>query len=289
MVLLLLVLAGTAAGASCYVPTYDSDALEQDNRKTERLFLDLELYEARTQLQHTLNSLPCIKEVPKRAELAFFGRMMSLSAFYNQDHNVTIAWGLMARHAAPTLPPSIGSLPDTLATMLDETPDAMIGKLNRTIEVPEGGALFINGQLLLTPSAPAEVPHFMQVLDGNANLIHSYWQDGAAFPERLLGPPGVPPPPPEWSTEWPIVPLSEDRTFPVGVIPLAVGGGLLVGATATYLTAFAPKNAMEHATTREDLSSLRTQANTRVVASGVTAGVGVGAAVLGVVLITVQR
>ncbi|MBW1878746.1 MAG: hypothetical protein JRJ84_10330 [Deltaproteobacteria bacterium] len=181
---------------------YTHDQLFGDMNQVDRFLGDLDIKGAKRKLSDTRRSLRCIDQIVQPSYLARFGRQMALIFFFDQDEDATRRWGLLARYSDASYPWASEHPSDHPYREQVETSDDPIlgGPRSASLAPPTKGGIFMNGHLLTRPEAPAEVPMFMQVADKKGIVIASFWQDGARFPEVVLGPAGPEPAPPKWWT-----------------------------------------------------------------------------------------
>jgi hypothetical protein len=150
--------------------------------------------------------------------------------------------------------------------------------------------VFVDGDLLLAPEVVAEVPHFVQVFDRDQVLLGAYWQTGAAFEGPILGDNTNPKAPKWWTGEG--ATSARNRTigkekgggssFPV--VPVVAAGGLAVLSGVSYGLAASAAGRLPDATTGQELTSARTQANAFVVVSAAAAAGAIGFGIGGVLV-----
>ena len=256
-----------------------------DAAKTAMASADLDgmsstLYEAKERLR-------CLDELVDRTVYADFARYMALTAFFDQDENVALQWGLASRYADASL-----DWGDTFAEdhpfreLLDTADDSPLSvREGEALSIPKKGGVFASGVLLFEPKLHAEVPYLMQRVDKDGSVLAAVWQDGAAFDSSLLtselpagykapkfykGP--VPEPP--------IDLMLEKEPFPVAKV--ATTGALAAVAGALYGVAALTAGGVEKATNEDELAAARSTTNLLVVSSGITgaAALGVGVTVL---------
>lgn len=244
-------------------------------------------------LEELRKRLPCMDSIAKPTYLGRFGRLMALVAFYEQDEITAVKWGMLQRFAAPDQPwPEEMSEDHPFREMLEFADDPILaGPEDKGLVFPKRGAVFLNGEILEAPKARAEVPGLVQVTDRHGNIVRSFWQDGAAFPEDILGPPGAIVTTPKW-----FVPEGGESgeaiarpSRPVGgggsplanaSLPrLAAGGGLTVVATTLYALGAASRPALGKATNEDELVAARSRINGLVMGAGLCAAAGVGVGV----------
>jgi hypothetical protein len=137
----------------------------------------------------------CLSEPAVPSDVARFAQQAALVAFYDQDVIEAGKWAGTAQQAAPAVPwpADIDAGHPIRELFVDDPP--LVGPSGVGLVVPTGGALLADGKPLLEPRVPAEIPVLMQVVDGTGHVVRSYWQDGAAFPADVLGPPHAVQPP----------------------------------------------------------------------------------------------
>jgi hypothetical protein len=140
-------------------------------------------------------SLPCLDDRADIADVGRFAQQESLVAFYDQDSDETVRWGLLARYTLQEDPWEYG--PPAWRDLVDQAPDPPVAGPDGGLSFPRGGGILLNGLLLEAPKARVEVPHLVQVVDRDGLPVTTAWQDGAAFAPELLGPP-LPLEVPEW-------------------------------------------------------------------------------------------
>lgn len=143
----------------------------------------------------------CLDAVVRPSQVARLSRSLALAFFYDQDGDATRRWGLSARQASPALPWDETRFPPDhpfRAEVEDGDLPALAGPEGVGLAFPKKGAVFAAGHLLTAPLARIEVPLLVQVTDKDGAVVDAWWQDGAAFPERGLGPAGAAPSAPKW-------------------------------------------------------------------------------------------
>jgi hypothetical protein len=277
---------------------YTRDELTVALDEATRLVEKAEVSRALTVLRAAQTLLPCLNSLVDKKQLATFGRMMATASFYEQDEIAATRWGRMARSADPEQDEA--TLPPALVSMLDEAGDSAAGRFpaGKGLILPKGGAVFMNGRLVLKLEVRAEVPYLVQIFDGNGFPVRGHWQDGAAFPADLVGTPS-PLRNPRWydPMSGTVTPKGKGPKTDGGGLDLpmpqtAIAGGLLIASGAMY--AFAgvtkarfscdPMVSPDCPSTGEELTRLRSTANLLVIGAGVAAVGGVGVGVTGFLL-----
>lgn len=158
---------------------------------------------ARKNLAATHAQLQCLDSIAKADVVARFTRDLALAFFFDQDDDAVRRWALSSRYADATLPwddAQFGEEHPFRTTVLAAEDPPIGGPTDKGLLTPKKGGVFANGRPLPTANAPAEVPLLIQVADAKGVILLEYWQDGAAFPATLLGPPVGPAPVPSWFT-----------------------------------------------------------------------------------------
>jgi hypothetical protein len=244
--------------------------------------------EAKAVLQKAGEDLRCHDEVIDRLLLSKFSRYMALQFFFDQDEEGAKRWGATAKAAGADLPYDARIFPTIFVELMNDLEEPLMGGPSSGLAVPPGGGIFVDGSLITAPVTAAEVPHLVQVFDKDQALLGAYWQTGAAFEAAVLGSDTNPKPPKWWTGDG--ASSARSRTTDDGnksggggsfpVVPVVAAGGLLVASGASYFLASSAAGQLPNATTGQELTSARTQANAFVVVSGVclagAIGVGVG-------------
>lgn len=244
--------------------------------------------EAKALLQKAGEDLRCHDEVIDRLLLSKFARFMALQFFFDQDEEGAKRWGTTASLVGEELPYDARIFPPTFVELMRNMEEPVIGGPESGLAVPSGGGIFLDGSLILEPRAVAEVPHFVQVFDKDQFLMGAYWQTGAAFENAVLGEDRSPKAPKWWTGEGASSARNRDLnpksggSFPV--VPVVAAGGLVVISGAAYVLASSAAGRLPDATTGQELTSARTEANAFVVVSGVALAGAVGVGLGGVLV-----
>jgi len=189
MIAILLALSNNPAGAqeiSCTEPM-TSEALEED-----LLRLEPGILQGNSLVVAELNALgqrvPCLDGVIDRVLLGRFAHLMSVAFFSAQDEEATLQWFHVAASAAPGLEWPTALRADHPLRDMVAPKSELGGPTDKGLAPPTRGGVFIDGQLALEPRAHVEILHLVQVFDKQGLRVSSYWQEGAAFPDWLLGP-----------------------------------------------------------------------------------------------------
>ncbi len=273
--------------------------------RIDRAVLDTDRRLAVAEAEALHAALPCLDRPVDRPLLARFAARQALLAFWEQDEIWVIRWGTLAQTTAPV---EWDDAYKSLARMIDNAPTPPTGgDPEGTLAAPKHGVVLLDGLPLTRPLALAESPHLVQVLDRKGRVVDAFWQDGAAFPHRVLGPRGDPEPlPREWAqaTTGPdaLVPSPEPsaevdapavvvqppppaakpsrRANPAAVGLLAGGGALALGGTAAALATWRIAIDERQPIGHDTASTLRT-AN---VAGWSAGGVGLSLGLVGAVV-----
>jgi hypothetical protein len=265
-------------------------------------FASFDLDNARLEVDATWRHVGCLDSVAKTGYLARFMRQRAMLAFFDQDEDNAIKWGLAARHAAADFPWTVPE-DHPFRTMIAGAEDPAIGGAEGSLIVPPKGHMFMDGKPLLEPKANAEIPNLIQVTDKKGAVVSTFWQDGAAFPADIIGPPGEPLYPPlGWCDPGPetYAEAGGDQSFPATEAPpreacdpgevkpppsglavaipnAAAGGALAVVAGVFYGVALSAHGHLDdNADSIDHLTKTRSTANLMVLGSAVAGAAAVG-------------
>ncbi|NCG18302.1 MAG: hypothetical protein GWP91_04725 [Rhodobacterales bacterium] len=209
--LIWLVTGAQAQMEVCPGPYYNQDFLT-DLDAIDASLKAFEVETARDQMKQVHRMLLCLEELVEPDGIGRLGRQLSLAFFFDQDEEAVRRWGMMSLVVSPDLPWYADMTDDhTLRQLFQEFEVPPLAGPDAVLAPPKKGAIFWNGQLLAEPKAPIEIPGLVQVADKTGLLVGVWWQDGAAFPEDILGPPGNQPSPPKWYTVAPRDPRFAER------------------------------------------------------------------------------
>jgi hypothetical protein len=282
---------------------YTSAELDTAIDEAQRLLDNADITRAGSVLRKTRDVIPCLETLAERERLGRFGRLMALVSFYEQDEVQATRWGRMFVLTAPDM--GWGDLPEghPLVQLIEDAGLPVIGgPTDQDLVVPKKGAVFMNGSIVFEPEAHAEVPYLVQVFNKNGWPVDSFWQDGSAFPDRLLSSEVEAPKAPSFYDEATNTvtqkgkpPVIEDEfgggsDFPV--LTTAAAGGLIVVGGVLYALAGTqharvkcdPRDKDNCPTTPEQLAGAQTAANWLVLGSGIAFAGGVGLGVSGFLL-----
>jgi len=233
-----------------------------------------EFGKAGAMLDETEDRLACLEELAPKELLGAVARQRAYQSMMEFDEVQATQWVQLARITTPEFS-WFSWVPDRhIVRRLDREPDPMSGRVrDKGLVIPDGGGVFLDGRYLLVPEAEADVPHLLQVANGEGVVVNAEWISGAAFPDYALSSDAAEaPPPPLWFTN-PVDP-AELRRARRGRRAQSAAGVAAVSA-ATFVTAWMARGAYsEHPT-----DGLRTVVNGATVASG---ALGVGALGIGV-------
>ena len=200
-----LLLPGAAAYAQdACTAGYAHEQWRTEMDKVDAAFQQFDLNKARVEIDAVWRHVGCLDAVARPGHLARFARQRALLHFFDQDEETATRWGLLARYTAADFPWSADFAEDhPFRSMVSGASDLPIGgpenagfKANKKTPY-----IFLNGRWITEPRARAEIPNLMQFTDKKGLVTSTFWQDGAAFPEDILGPPLTPPAAPKWFVE----------------------------------------------------------------------------------------
>ena len=282
---------------------YTAAELDTSIEEAQRLLDNADISRAGSVLRKTRDVIPCLETLADRDRLGRFGRLMALVSFYEQDEVQATRWGRMFVITAPDM--GWGDLPEghPLIQLIEDVGMPVIGgPTDKELLVPKKGALFMNGSIVFEPEGYAEVPYLVQVFNKNGWPVDSYWQDGSAFPDRLLSGEVEAPKAPKFYDEATNVitqsgkpPVIEDEfgggnDFPM--LTTVAGGGLIVVGGVLYALAGTqharitcdPSEKDGCPTTPEELAGAQSAANWLSLGAGIAFVGGVGVGVSGFLL-----
>lgn len=246
---------------------------------------------ARDVLERTRDVLHCMNELVPRDALVAFAETRAIAAFLNQELEAAVRWGQLV----PVLDPEHAWSENAAGVqmVLEDAEEVRHVELDdRGFLVEDKGHVFMDGAFLPSPAASTAVPHLVQVFNGKGHLLEGFWQDGPAFPERLLGDDPKPSKVPKYFD--PATGVVTPKGKPPSDLPkrklvptsVWIGGGMVVASGVLYGLAGVSHGKLvcdasvssDCPTTAAELTSLRTQTNLMVLGSGVLflGGVGVG-------------
>lgn len=199
-------------------------------------------HEARYRISLVHPQWPCLAEAAHPSELALYLRLRAVMGFLDQDEGEVARWAWAAHDADPNLVwyADIGPEHPLRSTLEDLGEPDVVTLDDASVIVPKKGVVLRNGRPMTTPTAQVETPSFVQILDKKGTrVIDSYWQDGAAFRDELLGEAGVTVEQPSWWVPTSSIPLIADGTVLFGD-PTAVAEAPVESPVATPAPVPAP-------------------------------------------------
>ena len=182
----------------------------------------LDIARADALLMDVYKRIPCLTEVARPGWLGRYARQQSIVAFFNQDEITSTRWGLLARVVADVPWPPDMTEGHPYRDLIEETElPTLAGPKGKVVLPPKKGGVFLNGVLILKPTAYPEMPGLLQIGDKTGTIIKAYWQDGAAFRPSLLTDGPKLAKAPKWWTPYPDEPA----------VPTDSGTGVADGGT----------------------------------------------------------
>lgn len=265
-----------------------SDALKQ-----------MDLGMARSSLENIDREFICLTEPAKAEVLGQYGRSWALVLFLEQDEEAAVRYNRLADHVAPDTPLAL-ELPEghPFFTMYESASEPTSATVDAKVLDPteRNGGVFVDGQLVLAPTAMTDMLHLVQVYDGQGQFKKGYWQEGNIWPDKLLADGDKPPKAPRWynATSNSISSKkkkSSDKSGlsdKVGINGMTIAaGGLAVVAGTLYGLAGVSKSSIQRSAddgslTVDSLVQKRSTANLMVLGAGVTGAAAIGLGVTGV-------
>ena len=169
---------------------------------------------------------------------------------------------------------------DAQRSAATESPVALEGK---TLALPSGGKLKLDGRELEEPAATLDRPHILMVVGEDRVARQVFLIEGNEIPTQFLGEGDAVAV--EEETEDLYAAKKVERVRPPAKTPLMVtGGALAVVGGALYGTSFATRSKFYAATTTADLDKYRSLTNTLVIAAGTSLAIGVGVEYVGIII-----
>lgn len=146
-------------------------------------------------------SFLCADRAIKPSAIARFAHDMAIVRFFEQDEDEAVQWAQAAEAAVPGYPwPSVIDPHHPLREMVAAADEPGFGgPTDMALVPPPGVVVFLDGRFIDRPEARVGVPYLVQTFS-KGGPAGSWWQDGAAFPDTILGQ-GTPPKRPGWV--WP--------------------------------------------------------------------------------------
>jgi hypothetical protein len=179
--------------------SYNNERLLGDLDAIDASFRVFDRDDARDRLTGAHRSLLCLNERVDSLAMARLSRQLALTFFFDQDEDAMRRWSMLSRHLEPDLPWYADMAEDHPFRVQSEgakIPDK--AGPDSSLVPPKRGGVFWNGQFVDSVQAPMEMPALVQTADKDGVWIRAWWQDGSAWPEHVLGPPGNTPSEPKW-------------------------------------------------------------------------------------------
>ena len=282
-----------ATWASCptpYTPTQLGDDLSAMSLALRNLSRD----DFRGPGEAMVSGLPCVDAPLAPVVLASIYRYGGLSHFFNGDTDNARRWFRTALELDPTYDWDVAEVPvdDPVRPVFegerpqgDRAPEPFAG--GRTLNVPEGYRVVVDGRTLRSPALTPDRPHLVQLIRVDGNVVETVWLiDGTALPETLLAEPG-----PAVAAASPasgasgLVVEKIERSRPPMKTPALIGGSLLMaGGVGLYAMSFGAHSQWDAATTSKALSEKQALTNGLVIGAATALTVGAGVTWVGVAL-----
>ena len=185
----------------------------------EAALTDLDGAQADRLLDYAHHELRCAQAPAKPADVGRMAAQEAVLHWYDQDPDEAVRWGWTVLDTVGSSNDWPGITPAALLAALDASPlPESTGPEGVGLRSPPKGAVLRSGFLLTEPHAPVRVPGLIQLADKRGAVLETFWQDGSAFADDLLGPPqplDTPrwyeaPPPPRAAAPAPRTPAAED-------------------------------------------------------------------------------
>jgi len=182
--------------------TYQNETLIADLDAVDEALRTFDTDGARELLSGAHRRLLCLDERADPEGIARLSRQLALTFFFDQDEDAMRRWSMLSRELAPDLPWYADMAEDyPFRALFSGFEIAAPAGPDASLIPPKNGGIFWNGRYVDTVEAPMEMPALIQVADKKGQWIQAWWQDGSAWPESVLGPPGPPLKSPKWLTE----------------------------------------------------------------------------------------
>ena len=304
--LLSLCLPGLAA-AEC-TSAYTSEQLTDDMSAMTEALRSLDEITFKQVGQNMEARLPCVgRRLPARVYASAY-RYIGTQHYLSNDRAAANRWFLTSLELDPTFEWDINDLGpghplraafDSQRELAAIDPEPVLGK---TLLIPAGSALHLDGRELTTAAATPGRPHLLQVISISDNsLRQSFVVEGneiparflqdtvvevaeTAEPERRRGRKNSP------GTEGEIAygdmrVVYVDRVRPPVKTPLMLAGGAgMLVAGGLYAASYATHTQFEQSSTTADLLRYQSLTNTLLIASGISAAAGVSVGYAGVMM-----
>lgn len=288
----LLAFPSTATADNCSTP-YSARNLVSDLTAMSSALRSLDEAAFKTTGARVETNLVCIDTPVTVAVYAKAYRLLGVTHFLAGEQESAQAWFRTALEVQPAFEWDINELPlghPLRAVYEGQREPAASEKVARSSAppaVPDGQELRVDGRRVTELRATLDRPHVVTLVNVAENSLRGAWLiEGNAFPDSLIG--GVADADDRrgrrgddsgYQAE------SIERVRPPLKTPLIVlGGALIAGGAGVYGASFATAQKFESATTTEDLEHYRGVTNGLVVASALTAALGLGVEYFGITL-----
>lgn len=152
-------------------------------------------------LEFLYREMRCLESLIQPKQLERFAQLKIIIGFFDQDEEVVRIWTQLVRDTQLGLPWPVFT-PTALVSAIGELEEVPVTTLTDTFIVhPSKLAVFMNGDVLKSPSARQEVNSLIQIVDKKGKVKSSHWQSGLAFKETLIAK-GRGVDPPKWVDKW---------------------------------------------------------------------------------------
>lgn len=196
----LVLLASAEAFAQDCPELYTHTRWKADMDAADESLAAFNLEQAREQLVAVHRGVLCLDSVARPSYVARVARQLAIVFFYDQDEAAAIRWSAGSQFAYGGLawPSDMGEEHPMRAVLAEAEAPSLAGPEDKGLIVPKKGYAFVDGGMATTLKVPVETPVLVQITDKDGLITRQYWQDGAAWPEDLLGPPAPAPLAPKW-------------------------------------------------------------------------------------------
>lgn len=220
-------------------------------------------------LTWTQDHTHCLSTLVTPEELGRFALQAMFMASLEEDTALVEEWASLTK----VLPHEVPSwLPEThqASSIYQDTKATKPRHRKRfSLNVPSGGAIFLNGSHIIEPVAPQNTPNLIQVAERKGVVVQSQWQHGAHFDRDILTAPGEAAKAPRWLEKGDTPPAAKGSPL------LAHAASFGVASVALYGTSWASRGMYEQG----DYGQLSYQmTNGSLIAAAVCAGVSAGLA-----------
>jgi hypothetical protein len=188
LVLLAGVLPLEVASAQTRICTYEIPDWIADLDGVEAVLSEGDLKEAGILIEVMNRDFECLREPVPPEQLLRYAQFRAYRAFHSQDADGSVLWGRVAEFIQPGAgyPEWVPETHPIREQLEWEDPAEIVTVEGKYIQHPKKGGVFLNGRFLTSPTAPVEVPVWLQVFDKAGTRVEAYWQEGPSFPDRYL-------------------------------------------------------------------------------------------------------